>query len=218
MTVSTAALAAHLGWDRSAAPVLMGPCAIRRDDVGAVAARDWYDERWNRLATQERLSDPVDITFANASMPVGLMREHRFSERFRGYGPEDLELAIRLVAAGVEVAYDPEAEVEHDFSPSADERLRKLRQEGRNRMLLLELHPQHRSLVFTDDPGSFERLADRLSTVPASARVLWPVARAVSWAGTKVPSRAVRLQNLAETAALYSGVADARRDGQVAAA
>lgn len=218
MTISPRALATHLGWDRTVTPMLMGPCTIRSDDVSASAAKQWYDERWAKLATIDRLTDPVDITFANASLPVALLREHRFSERFHGYGPEDLELAIRFVDAGVPVGYSADADVQHDFAPTPDERLRKLRQEGRNRMLLLELHPHRRDLAFADEPGRFELAARRVSGAPGGAPLLWAVARALSQVGRWSSRLTVRCQNLAETAALYAGVAGARRDGHVATA
>ena len=46
LVVSRDALVAHLRWDRAEAPMVMGPCRIRSDDVAAVAAKEWYDERW----------------------------------------------------------------------------------------------------------------------------------------------------------------------------
>jgi len=213
MTISGAALAHHLAWDRSETPMLMGPCVIRSDDPSAATARQWYGERWARLQAVTRLTDPIDITFANASMPTSLIREHRFVERFRGYGSEDVELAIRLVEAGVTVGYSPEAHVEHDFTPSAEERLRKLREEGRNRMLLVELHPGYASVAFSTDVGRFERMVRSISRRGYPARTLWPLAQLLSAASRVVRDGGTftRLQTLSETASLYAGVADVLR-------
>jgi glycosyltransferase involved in cell wall biosynthesis len=213
LVVNRRALVAHLRWDRDEAPMVMGPCLIRSDTAQSAAAKEWYDARWAALASQRLLTDPLVITFANASLPKALIEEHPFVERFRGYGGEDVDLAIRLVAAGVRVGYDADAGVDHDFTPSSPERLRKLREEGRNRMLLLELHPAHHDIIFPGEPGRFERITRRAAGLPVVWRALWPTAVALGWVGHRLSKdRAVQLQNLAETAALNAGIADAERD------
>lgn len=218
MVVDETALLTHLRWDRDETTVLMGPCAIFSEDARQAKAREWYDRRWRKLAEAGRVTEVEDLTFANCSMPLTLARAHPFSEQFVGYGPEDVELAIRILESGIEVGYSADAEIAHEYDPSSDERLRKLRQEGRNRMLLLELHPEHRELVFGDDPGRFERALRRIGRPPA-ATPLWALARAIATTG-RLPvgeARQARLQVLAETAALYSGIAGSSTAGATAA-
>lgn len=202
------ALAAHLGWaERERTPILMGPCVIPSTAADFAVAKIWYDERWNRLARRGVVEDPIDLTFANASMPAEIARRHPFNSSFRGYGPEDLELSIRLLEAGVRVAYDHSAEAVHDFRPSWTERLRKLREEGVNRLRLLELHPGAADLIFSPNPGRAERLLRRIAHTQL-ARLLWPLANLLGRLGQLgLPSSIrIRLQGLAELAALYSGV------------
>lgn len=212
MRVTREAVEAHLGWDREVSPILMGPCVIDSTDSSAATARDWYDERWRRLAATGVVGDPVDLTFANASMPVEVARRFAFDPAFRGYGGEDLELAVRILEAEIPVRFDPEARVVHEFTPSWRERLRKLREEGANRLLLLRLHPNAADLVFDPEPRRLEAAFRRLSET-AAGRALWFPARILGRLGqAPLPPRArIRLQLLAELAALYAGVSEGRR-------
>lgn len=208
MVVDRQALERHLMWDRDAAPVLMGPCDVRSSELTASGARSWYAERYEALGRAGLVDNPMDVAFANTSAPTALMRDHRFDDRFIGYGMEDIELAVRLRDGGVAVAFDPRAAVSHAFTPTAQERLRKLRQEGRNRLRFLELHPHARRTVFEEDPGRLEALLRRLSR-PRMQWPFWWLAQLLLL-GRAIPSSArmrVRLLRLAEVAALYSGVA-----------
>ena len=70
---------------------------------------------------------------------------HGFDERFTIYGNEDLELSLRLAAAGVSIVYEPAA-IAHqsndkDFDALARDNLAK----GRTAVLLARLHPGARA-------------------------------------------------------------------------
>jgi len=70
---------------------------------------------------------------------------HGFDERFTIYGNEDLELSLRLAAAGVSIVYEPAA-IAHqsndkDFDALARDNLAK----GRTAVLLARLHPEARA-------------------------------------------------------------------------
>lgn len=210
MRINSAALEAHLGWNRDTTPIVMGPCSIRSDDPAASVARDWYDERWARLGSIGLATDPEDIAFANASMPRELALRYRFDEAFRGYGAEDVELAVRLVADGVAVGFCSAADIEHVYTPAANERLTKRREEGRNRVVLNRLHPGYADPGGAGPVGRFERAARRLARGRGGA-LLWPLALVLSRLGDlPLPGAAsVRLQTLAETAAAQAGAHDA---------
>lgn len=202
------ALERHLAWDRERAPVLTGPYDIHSDDPLVSLATEWYDERHERLSTVGLVTNPVEVSFANASAPTALLREHRMDERYRGYGMEDIDLAVRLLDAGVEIAFDPGTAVVHAFNPSPTERLRKRREEGANRVRFVTLHPHRRDLVFEEHIGRLERGLRRIDS-PAASTPLWGLGRAVlTLTGTPLPARwRAKALSVSEVFALYSGVA-----------
>lgn len=211
MVVARSALLCHLGHARGDARIVMGPCDVRSDNPDIVRAHWWYEERHRRLAADGVVRDPHDSSFANTSAPTRLLREHAFDERFRGYGVEDFELAVRLFAAGEVIAFDAQAAVEHHLAPSRSESLRKMREEGVNRMRFLGIHPTYEAVVFRPDPGRAERVLRRVARGPTSA-ALWWLACALDAAGSWRPLRRARprLMSSAELAAIYSGVSSVR--------
>lgn len=211
MVVARPALLRHLAHDRDDARIVMGPCDVRSDNADIVRAHWWYEERHRRLATEGVVRDPHDSSFANTSAPTRLLREHPFDERFRGYGVEDFELAVRLFAVGEVIAFDPQAAIEHHLAPSRSESLRKMREEGANRMRFLTIHPTYEHVVFRSDPGRAERMLRRVARGPSSA-ALWWLARTLEAAGSWRPMRRVRprLMSYAELSAVYSGVSSGR--------
>jgi len=141
-----------------------------------------------------------------------MLRAHRFDERFRGYGVEDFDLAARLLAAGEVIAFDPAAEVIHDFRPSRSERLRKLREEGVNKAMFAKLYPERASIVFDPAAGRAERSLRRVAAGPL-ARPLSFAANVISAAATVLPRRLGRhlMLEYADLLAVYSGVSEQAR-------
>jgi GT2 family glycosyltransferase len=208
MIVTRTALDRHLYHRRDPEPILMGPCDVASDDADVQRATWWYAERYQRLATEGSVRNPSDESFANTSAPASLFRDHPFDERFRGYGIEDFELAVRLLDAGEVIAFDSAAAVLHDFGPSRREVLGKRRSEGVNRVLFTELHPGRDHVVFGSTPGHAERIFRGLAKAPLGGP-LWLLAKGLDRAASSRIGRRRRaaLMRFAEHAATYSGVA-----------
>lgn len=208
MVVTRAALQQHLDHDRTQSAVLMGPCEVRSDDPDIVHSSWWYDDRHRRLAQQGFVHDPHDCSFANTSAPADLLRSYPFDERFRGYGVEDFELAVRLFEGGHSIAFEQAAAILHHFSPSRSESLRKLREEGANRVRFVSMHPSLAHVVFRVDPGRVERALRRIALRLPAGLPLWGLARVIQRAASMRPlqGRRARLLGHADLAAIYSGV------------
>jgi hypothetical protein len=54
---------------------------------------------------------------------------------------QDYEFGVRILEAGVPVAYVPEAAAVHHFDPTLETTLRNARQEGRDDAALIRKHP-----------------------------------------------------------------------------
>jgi len=212
MRVTSAALDLHRGHDRTIASFLMGPCHISTDNPDLARAGAFYATRHASLSFDRRVREPRDCSFANTSGPSAMLRAHRFDERFRGYGVEDFDLAARLLAAGEVIAFDPAAEVIHDFRPSRSERLRKLREEGVNKAMFAKLYPERASIVFDPAAGRAERSLRRVAAGPL-ARPLSFAANVISAAATVLPRRLGRhlMLEYADLLAVYSGVSEQAR-------
>ena len=209
MTVDRSAVERHLAHRRHDSPVLMGACTVVTDVPDIARAMWWYEERHRRLATEGVVTAAKDCSFANTSAPTELLRAHRFDERFRGYGIEDYELALRLMEEGVRIAFALDAAVAHAFSPTRSEMLRKLREEGANRVLFRSLHPTHADIVFRPEPRRLERMLRTLAPVPGAGAAMWLLARLVDQCAsvTRRPTRRDRLHELADEFAIHAGVA-----------
>jgi len=214
MVVERSAVVRHLGHSRDAARILMGPYDVHSDNPDIIRAFWWYEERHRRLAADSIVRDPHDAAFANTSAPTTLLRAHPFDERFRGYGLEDYELAVRLLAAGEVIMFDPQAAIAHHLSPSRSESLRKMREEGVNRMLFLAIHPSYEHVILRANPGRAERILRRVARLPVSTG-LWWLAQSLEAVGSWRLTRKYRqrLLGYAELVAVYSGVASQRSSG-----
>ena len=212
MVVTRRALDAHLAWDRARAQLLMGPAEVDTSDPTVRDATWFYDDRHRRLASAGRVVDPGDCSFANTSGPTALFRSHPFDVAFRGYGIEDYELAVRFAGAGETIGFDAAAGVVHEYGVDRSDHLRRLREEGANRVRFAALHPDQHAIVFPSAPGRAERMLRAVAQGPAW-RLLWPAATMVdrlARSRAAGPWRA-RLSLVATRAAVYSGVATALR-------
>ncbi|MBC5810269.1 MAG: glycosyltransferase [Candidatus Eremiobacteraeota bacterium] len=92
----------------------------------------------------------------NVSLPLATLREHRgFTESFREYGWEDVELGLRLRWAGVPNVFNPRALTFH-YKPRPRARdvpgmIRQARAQGRTAIQLHALHPHWRVVLATGD-------------------------------------------------------------------
>jgi glycosyltransferase involved in cell wall biosynthesis/peptidoglycan/xylan/chitin deacetylase (PgdA/CDA1 family) len=216
MTVTRQALQHHLGHDRSVAPVLMGPCVVPSELDGSEMIRAFYDLRHTRLAGSGEVVHAADCSFANTSAPLELFRRYPFDEGYRGYGMEDYDLGARLIADRHRIAFAPDAAIAHHATPSRQERLGKLRQEGENRLRFVRRHPHLRSAAFATEPTHFERVM-RVLARPLMTQPLWAVANGIERAITifGIQHHRSRLEDWADTSAVYSGVAAAARTQDV---
>ena len=211
MEVMAGALERHLGWDRGKAEVMFGPSHVTGAENAGLA---WfYEDRWEGLVSGEQEITPEVVLFHNATIPAGVLVEHRFDESFVGYGFEDYELALRMLNSGVTVAFDPEAKVEHHYRKSGFESLRDVREEGANRVRVAALHPETGGFAMDLRPGRLANICRPLAERGMSAP-LWVAAHVVrACAAPLSGQRAFRVIRISDDLALYSGVAMGWRSG-----
>jgi len=101
---------------------------------------------------------------------------HGFDERFTIYGNEDLELSLRLTAAGVTIVYEAAALAHQSNDKNFDALARDNVAKGRTAVLLARLHPEARAQLKI---GTFSRepLRRRLvvNTLLTATRVFPPI-------------------------------------------
>lgn len=161
------------------------PAASRRCVLGAVPVelgegstraagyvKDKFDLHLARLSDPAHLALPRSFYSGNASLRTEVMREvGGFDDSFGIYGNEDVELALRLRRAGVELAYDPEALAYQTYDKNLAGLQRDTLDKGHTTVALARAHPE----VFSD-----LRLA-----APGDASRPWLAARAVLLALTR---------------------------------
>lgn len=125
---------------------VMGAVPIELDEAGPHAAR-YVQEKFNshleRLAEPGHEFVPRDFYSGNASLRTEAMRAvGGFSESFTVYGNEDIDLSLRLGAAGVELRYDPEALAHQEYDKGLGDLCRDTIAKGRTTVLLARTHPE----------------------------------------------------------------------------
>lgn len=152
-----------------AVPVELGPGSPR----AARYVKEKFDLHLARLGEDpEHLNRPRSFYTGNASLRTEVMRSvGGFDESFGIYGNEDVELALRLRAIGVELAYDPAALAHQEYGKGLTGLQRDTLAKGTTTVLLARAHPE----VFGD-----LRLAE-----PDESSRLWLAARAALLAATR---------------------------------
>jgi GT2 family glycosyltransferase len=152
-------LAAHLrAHERHARSAVIGAAPIRLDP-GHPAHVRYVGAKFNRhlehlalagrpLALRDFYSGNLSIERAELDAVGG------FDERFTMYGNEDLELSLRLSAAGVRLVYEPAAVAWQSYEKSFAALARDNVAKGRTAVLLARLHPEARDQLKL---GSFAR-------------------------------------------------------------
>jgi GT2 family glycosyltransferase len=125
---------------------VMGAVPVRLDDVSSPAGR-YVARKFN--AHLEKLAEPGhvfalrDFYSGNASIRRDVLDEvGRFDESFTVYGNEDLELFLRLRAAGVEVRYDGDALAQQTYEKSIAELARDTFEKGQTAVHLARAHEE----------------------------------------------------------------------------
>jgi hypothetical protein len=222
--VTGAALARHREHDRLESEVLVGPCAVPSGDPDAMDTSWWYDHRDRRLGELGEIIDPRDCSFANASAPAALLRSVGFDEGYRTARMTDVDFGVRLIDAGVGIAFDRAAGLP---VVRGDGPWRSSAAAGADRVRFVQLLPERTATVFRATPGRLERNLRRWAP-SAAGRRLAPVveagARTVATVARRGPLRRWRgtADYVAGTMSLYSGlaveVATADQTGSVATA
>ncbi len=199
--------------------VVMGPCLIP-PEVGAPAPLlRWWDSFYDELAHTGRIERFDRFTTANASAPAALLTAvGGFDESFVEYGLEDYELAVRLLAAGTVLLFDPPAVAWHPDNPPTSVLVERQRSLGLNAARLARLHPGTVDVLFPADPFSRHRRLLRLlhlrnpRALMASSRLALGVHRAISpfHAGS-----ARRAEHFSRIAAHAAGVAAGDANGDL---
>jgi len=144
---------------------LLGPCALPAEVVLDEQTRQWWAALHASRTSAGRIEHlsqfPVGV--ANLSGPTELFRSiGGFDESFPGYGLEDSDFVLRLMQAGVEIVYDPEAVCWHHTAVEVGRRLRRRRDEGRNTARFVHKHPGIAAGYFpVDYPSRALKLLDR---------------------------------------------------------
>lgn len=133
----------------------------------------------------DQITDPGDVPgscfyTANVSAKRSFLREHGgFDEGFPDAAFEDIELGLRLQRAGMRMAYDPDAVVEHFHPYDLPGSLRRMRTLGRAVLLLRDRAPDW---PLPRPPGARHRAkAAVLTPLFAVARLRPPLLRRLAW-------------------------------------
>ena len=154
-----------------AVPVELGSESPR----AARYVKEKFDRHLARLGEDpEHLDRPRSFYSGNASLRTEVIREvGGYDESFGIYGNEDVELALRLRAAGIELAYDPAALAHQEYGKDLGGLQRDTLSKGKTTVLLARSHPE----VFGDlrlaspDDGSRPWLAARSLLLSATRRL-----------------------------------------------
>jgi glycosyltransferase involved in cell wall biosynthesis len=195
----------------------MGPCQFppAADIVGLT--RTWADDVYEELKRAGSVTDPQHVSIANTSGPTDLFRElGGFDARFRGWGGEDVEFGIRALAAGVDIVFDAEAIAWHHQERGIVQMLKTKIDEGRNCVVIAELHPDTASWILPQPPGNRSRL---LYSLVARIGPVWGVrvARLTAWLALLehrlAPWRRRPIFDAAVRLSTYAGMAQQDPDG-----
>jgi len=171
-----------------AVPVELGEGSTR----AARYVKEKFDLHLSRLPDPDHLALPRSFYSGNASLRTEVMRDvGGFEEAFGIYGNEDVELALRLRKAGVELGYDPEALAHQTYDKDLTGLQRDTLEKGRTTVQLARRHPE----VFGDlrlavpDDGSRSWLATRsvllwtARRLPAATGLVFALASLLERAG-----------------------------------
>ena len=133
---------------------------------------------FGQIRDHERL--PANLFFtSNVSVKTEFVRAHGgFDEAFRAAAFEDIDLGLRLHRAGMRLAFDPEAVVEHFHPTDLLAAIERVRGWGIWSRLLVERHPDWPP---PRRPGGRHRLKAAALTALTVAGVRLPSVRAAAW-------------------------------------
>ncbi len=125
---------------------VLGAVPVELDEGSPLAARyvkEKFDLHLSRLSDPEHLALPRSFFTGNASLRTEVMREvGGFDDSFAVYGNEDVELALRLRKAGVEIGYDPEALAYQSYDKDLGGLQRDTLAKGHTTVQMARNHPE----------------------------------------------------------------------------
>jgi GT2 family glycosyltransferase len=147
MVASPGLIAAHVAAHADGRPrFVMGPAPIQPGRDASPFLRymaTMRNEHYERLAEPGHVFHVRELYSGNASVPRAVMqRVGGFDEQYRTYGGEDVDLALRLRAAGVELSFAPDALASEGYEKHFTDLADDMVQEGRNAVTLALAHPQ----------------------------------------------------------------------------
>jgi GT2 family glycosyltransferase len=135
-------LAAHAGDD---AVCVLGAVPIELEPGAPPLAhyfRAKFDDHLRHLADPRHRFVARDFFTGNTSVPRALLNAAGlFDEDFRLYGNEDLDLGLRLRAAGARFLFEPRAVAAQRFDKDFARAARDAEEKGRTAVVLLAKHP-----------------------------------------------------------------------------
>jgi glycosyltransferase involved in cell wall biosynthesis len=136
-------LSAHVGRERRCV-LGAAPIELRAGDP---AVARYFQEKFaahlRRLAEPDHHFVSRDFYSGNFSLERSLLLEvGLFDETFAGYGNEDIDLALRLRAAGAEMVYEPRAVALQRFDKDLVQASRDAEAKGQTALLVARKHPE----------------------------------------------------------------------------
>lgn len=126
--------------------VVLGEARFRRSQQATPLAAymaDKFDAHLQRLSEPGHAFVTRDFYGANFSAPRDLLlRAGLFDESFRGYGNEDLEIAVRLRALGADVVFSSEAAADQTYDKTFATLAAETVAKGRSAVAFAEKHPE----------------------------------------------------------------------------
>jgi glycosyltransferase involved in cell wall biosynthesis len=150
------------------------PVQLREDSPRAaryVATK--FSAHLANIARPGHVFMPRDFYSGNASLRANVLREvGSFDNSFAVYGNEDVELSLRLRAAGVSVCYDGEALARQEYAKDLRALARDTRAKGASVVMLARRHPQDFAALRLSQPhdGSRPWLAARAALLRLTRR------------------------------------------------
>jgi glycosyltransferase involved in cell wall biosynthesis len=170
---------------------VLGGVPVRLHAGSPPAARyvaDKFDAHLASIGQPGHAFVPRDFYSGNASLRAEVLEEAgRFDPSFCAYGNEDVELSLRLRAAGVELRYDPEALAHQEYDKGLDALAQDTLEKGATTVLLARTQPAAFGALRLASPaeGSRPWLALRAALL-AATRWRPPVATAVVAVGARL--------------------------------
>ncbi len=133
-----------------------------------------FNEHLERLARPDHALVPFDFYSGNTSLRTEVMREVGcFDPSFVRYGHEDVELFIRLRAAGVEVTYDPRAMADQAYGKGFRQAARDMVDAGFTAVKLVANRPEEVSRLPLGDfhTTSRKRIVIRAALLACARRI-----------------------------------------------